>query len=191
MNYLTSKKASKILNVSVSTLRTWANNGTIETFRTVGNHRRYDIRNLLKLKTNVQDNRLNICYVRVSTINQKEDLIRQEQYMKYLYPSYIIIKDIGSGINFNRKGLRLIIKYAISGMINNLIVAYKDRLTRFGFDLIEDLIKEYSNGRVTILNNKFNRDKTDEIVGDVLQILNVYNAKINGMRKYNKPNKFI
>lgn len=161
----------------MSTLRTWSNNGTIETFRTVGNHRRYDIRNLLKLKTNVQDNRLNICYVRVSTINQKEDLIRQEQYMKYLYPSYIIIKDIGLGINFNRKGLRLIIKYAISGMINNLIVAYKDRLTRFGFDLIEDLIKEYSNGRVIILNNKFNRDKTDEIVGDVLQILNVYNAK--------------
>ena len=68
---------------------------------------------------------------------------------------------------------------------------YKDRLTRFGFDLIEDLIKEYSNGKVIILNNKFNRDKTDEIVGDVLQILNVYNAKINGMRKYNKPTKFI
>ena len=111
--------------------------------------------------------------------------------MRSLYPSYIIIKDIGTGINFNRKGLRLIIKYAISGMINNLIVAYKDRLTRFGFDLIEDLIKEYSNGKVTILNNNFNRDKTDEIVGDVLQILNVYNAKINGMRKYNKQKKFI
>ena len=191
MNYLTSKKASKILNISVSTLRTWANNGTIDTIRTVGNHRRYDIQNLLKSKTNVQDNRLNICYVRVSTISQKEDLIRQEQYMRSLYPSYIIIKDIGTGINFNRKGLRLIIKYAISGMINNLIVAYKDRLTRFGFDLIEDLIKEYSNGKVTILNNNFNRDKTDEIVGDVLQILNVYNAKINGMRKYNKQKKFI
>jgi predicted site-specific integrase-resolvase len=106
--------------------------------------------------------------------------------MKNLYPSYTIVKDIGSGINFNRKGLRLIIKLAIKGLINNLVVAYKDRLTRFGFDLIEDIIKEYSNGQIIIINKKFNKGTTEEIVEDVLQILNVYNAKINGMRKYNK-----
>lgn len=104
--------------------------------------------------------------------------------MKNLYPNYLIIKDIGSGINFNRKGLRLIIKYAISGIINNVVVAYRDRLTRFGFELIEDLIKEYSNGSIIILNNKLNINRESLIVEDVLQILNVYNGKINGMRKY-------
>lgn len=113
-------------------------------------------------------------------------MFRQINYMKNLYPSYTIVKDIGSGINFNRKGLRLIIKLAIKGLINNLVVAYKDRLTRFGFDLIEDIIKEYSNGQIIIINKKFNKGTTEEIVEDVLQILNVYNAKINGMRKYNK-----
>jgi predicted site-specific integrase-resolvase len=189
--YISAKNASKLLNVSIYTLRNWGNSGKIDTIRTIGNHRRYDIRKIIKSTNNVDNtlqitNKLNICYVRVSTNNQKDDLLRQIKYMKLLYPSYTIIKDIGSGINFNRKGLRLIIKYAIKGLINNLVLAYKDRLTRFGFELIEDIIKEYSNGKIIIINKKFNKGHTEEIVEDVLQILNVYNAKINGMRKYNK-----
>ena len=95
-----------------------------------------------------------------------------------------IIEDIGSGINFNRKGLRKIIKLGIEGKINKLVVAYKDRLTRFGFDLIEDLLKEYSNCEIVIENDKINKEPKEELVDDVLQILNVYTAKMNGLRKY-------
>jgi len=65
-----------------------------------------------------------------------------------------------------------------------LIVAYKDRLTRFGFELIEDLIKEYSNGEIIIENEKEEKEPKEELVDDVLQILNVYTAKMNGLRKY-------
>ena len=91
MNYLSAKNTSKLLNVSVSTLRNWANNGQIDTIRTVGNHRRYDIRKFIK-SNNIIDTplylsgKLNICYVRVSTNNQKDDLFRQINYMKNLYP---------------------------------------------------------------------------------------------------------
>ena len=74
--------------------------------------------------------------------------------MKNIYPEYKIIEDIGSGINFNRKGIRKIIDLAINGKINKLVVAYKDRLTRFGYELIEDLIKKYSNGTIEIINKK-------------------------------------
>jgi putative resolvase len=122
--------------------------------------------------------------VRVSTNGQKNDLEHQKKYMIKKYPNYEIIEDIGSGINFNRKGLRKIIKLGIEGKINRLIVAYKDRLTRFGFDLIEDLIKEYSNGEIIIENEKDEKEPKDELVDDVLQILNVYTAKMNGLRKY-------
>ena len=102
----------------------------------------------------------------------------------------MIIEDIGSGINFNRKGLRKIIKYAIEGKINKVVVAYKDRLTRFGFELIEGLIKEYSNGEIIIENdNEIKKEPKEELVEDVLQILNVYTAKLNGLRKYEKKNK--
>jgi len=104
------------------------------------------------------------------------------------YPSYEIIEDIGSGINFNRKGIRKIIKLGIEGKINKLVVAFKDRLTRFGFELIEDLIKEYSNGEIIIENEKEEKEPKEELVDDVLQILNVYTAKMNGLRKYNKLN---
>jgi predicted site-specific integrase-resolvase len=104
--------------------------------------------------------------------------------MKKRYPNHEIIKDIGSGINFKRKGLRKIIKLAISGKVKELVVAYKDRLTRFGYDLIEDLIKEYSNGKIKIIKEKENEEPEIELAKDVLQIMNVFNAKINGMRKY-------
>ena len=74
--------------------------------------------------------------------------------MRKKYENYEIIEDIGSGINFNRKGLRKIIKLGIEGKINKLVVAYKDRLTRFGFELLEDIIKEYSKGEIIIDNEK-------------------------------------
>ena len=102
------------------------------------------------------------------------------------YPKYEIIEDIGSGINFNRNGLRKIIKLAIEGKINKLVVAYKDRLTRFGYELIEDIIREYSKGEIIIENEKEEKEPKEELVEDVLQILNVYTAKMNGLRKYNK-----
>jgi len=139
-----------------------------------------------KEKDNKLNNKekLNLCYVRVSTNGQKNDLEHQKKYMIKKYPNYEIIEDIGSGINFNRKGLRKIIKLGIEGKINKLIVAYKDRLTRFGFELIEDLIKEYSNGEIIIENEKDEKEPKDELVDDVLQILNVYTAKMNGLRKY-------
>ena len=112
--------------------------------------------------------------------------------MSNIYPSYTIIEDIGSGINFNRRGLRKIIKLAIGGKINRLVVAYKDRLTRFGFDLIKDLIEEYSKGEIIIENDaKKIKEPKNELVEDVLQMLNVYTAKLNGLRKYKKNKKLM
>ena len=85
----------------------------------------------------------------------------------------------------NRKGLRRIIDYAIIGDIEEIVVVYKDRLTRYGYELIEYLIKKYSNGKIIILNNK-KKEAKEELVEDVLQIMNIFVVKINGMRKYKK-----
>ena len=78
---------------------------------------------------------------------------------------------------------------AIEGKINELIVAYKDRLTRFGFELIQELIEKYSNGKIIIINQKDAIEPEEELVKDVMSILNVYVAKMNGLRKYNKIEK--
>jgi len=193
--YIGKKKALDILGISALTLLKLEELNKIEVIKTIGGHRKYNVMKYIKenkkeSESKEKDNKLNnkeklnLCYVRVSTNGQKNDLEHQKKYMIKKYPNYEIIEDIGSGINFNRKGLRKIIKLGIEGKINKLIVAYKDRLTRFGFELIEDLIKEYSNGEIIIENEKDEKEPKDELVDDVLQILNVYTAKMNGLRKY-------
>ena len=97
-----------------------------------------------------------------------------------------MIEDIGSGMNLNKRGIRKIIKLAIEGRINELVVAYKDRLTRIGFELIDDLIKDYSNGKIIIINKKDNLEPEEELAYDVLQMMNIFVAKMNGLRKYRK-----
>ena len=109
--------------------------------------------------------------------------------MKKKYPKHLLIEDIGSGINLNRRGLNKIIKLAIAGKVKELVVAYKDRLARFGYDLIENLIKEYSGGKIIILNQLKVKEPQEELVEDMLQIMNIYVAKMNGLRKYSKKSK--
>ncbi len=100
------------------------------------------------------------------------------------YPNHLIIEEIGSGLNLNKKGIKKIIKLAIAGKINELVVAYRDRLTRFGFELIEELINDYSKGKIIVLNEQDKIESEEELVKDVMSILNVYVAKMNGIRKY-------
>ena len=161
--------------------------------RTPGGKRLYNVDKYIKEQTTNKiyndDNeeeldKLKIIYVRVSSETQKNDLERQKLYMQKRYPKHLLIEDIGSGLNFNRRGLRKIIKYAICGQLEELVVAYKDRLARFGFELIEDLIKEYSNGRIIILNKNKDLEPEEELVKDMLQIMNIFTAKMNGLRKY-------
>ena len=103
--------------------------------------------------------------------------------MKERYPNHEIISDIGSGINFKRKGLIKIIDYALEGNLEQLVIAYKDRLCRIGYDLIEYLLLKYSDTEI-ILDSEKIETLEEEISNDILQIINVYSAKINGMRSY-------
>jgi predicted site-specific integrase-resolvase len=194
--YLGGKEASAKLGVHQRTLMQWDKKGWINTIRTPGNKRLYDVEKFLKehnlksdIKNNIneeQEEKLNICYVRVSTNGQKDDLERQKDVMKELYKDYIIIEDIGSGLNLNKKGIRKIIDLAIKGKINKLVIAHKDRLVRFGYELIEDLIKDYSNGEIIVIYQKEIKKPEDDLMYDMLQIMNVYVAKMNGLRRYKK-----
>ena len=207
--YMSGSKASKILGVHQRTLYQWDEKKWIDTIRTPGGKRLYnvkkylalteknikkpilDITNEIKLE-NLEQIKLfeykkrNIIYGRVSSLGQKDDLERQIIVLKRKYPNYELITDIGSGMNLNRKGLRKIIDLSILGDINEVVVVHKDRLCRFGFDLIEDIITKYSNGKITIIEKTDNKEPQEELVEDVLQIMNIFVAKMNGLRKYNK-----
>jgi len=194
-NYMGGIEAASTLGVHQRTLHNWDEKGLIETIRTPGNKRLYNVKKFIENKkckeqvcSNLDDldkkERLNLCYVRVSSNNQKDDLQRQKDQMIQKYPNHLIIEEIGSGLNLNKKGIKKIIKLAIAGKINELVVAYRDRLTRFGFELIEELIKDYSKGKLIILNEKDKIEPEEELVKDIMSIMNVYVAKMNGLRKY-------
>lgn len=194
--YLSGSKASKVLGVHQRTLYQWDAKKIIETIRTPGGKRLYNVKKYLEeTNKNKEENKEEIkniikkekiIYGRVSSNNQKDDLERQINILKKYYPEYTLIKDIGSGVNLNRRGLRKIIDMAIEGKVEEVVIVHKDRLCRFGYELIEDLILKYSNGKITIINEVENKEPKEELVEDVLQIIAIFVAKINGLRKYNK-----
>ena len=193
--YVTPKEACKILGVHIISLRNWDKAGKIECIRTPGGKRLYNLEKYLKDHNQTEQEpkestkeRRNICYCRVSTRNQKDDLERQIEYMKTKYPTYEIIQEIGSGLNMNRRKLQYLIHQAIEGNIQEIIVAHRDRLTRFGFEMIENIVKEYSNGKITVINNK-TLSPQEEITQDLLSIMTVFSARVNGLRKYKKEIK--
>jgi putative resolvase len=188
--YVTRKEALKVLKIHYQTLYRMEDRGEIDVIRSKGGHRLYNLdKYLLENKTKNETIKERICYCRVSSKKQSKDLKRQMKMMEKKYPDCRIIKDIGSGLNMERKGLREIIEMGINGKIEELIIAHKDRLARFGYEMIEWIIKKYSNGKITIVNKTKNETPEEEIVKDVLQIMNVYVAKINGRRKYTIKNQ--
>jgi excisionase family DNA binding protein len=187
-DYMTPKEASKKLGVHWQTLRNWDANGSIETIRTPGGKRMYNVKkylidnNLIKDIQNITSKK-KICYCRVSTLNQKSNLQNQINLMKKKYPNHEIIQDVASGLNFNRPGLNKIISLALNKELEEVVVMYKDRLARFGFELIENIIKNSSQGKIVIINNN-DESPEEELTKDLVSIINVFSAKLNGMRKY-------
>jgi putative resolvase len=175
------------LGVHPQTLYKYEKAGIIETIRTPGGKRLYNVKdylNKIDKEINIVENtREKICYCRVSTNGQKKDLNNQIEYMKNLYPSYKIVYDIGSGINFKRKGLQKIIQLAHEEKIEEVVIAYKDRLCRIGYDLIKFIIEEFSHGKITIIND-IKHSPEEEITTDLLQIIIVFSARLNGLRNY-------
>lgn len=185
-SFVTSREASKKLGLSPNTLREMDKNKQIITIRTDGNRRLYNVQEYIRSHISTtcpSQSKISICYCRVSSNHQKDDLQRQINFMQEMYPTYEIISDIGSGLNYKRKGLKTILGYAHQGKISELVVAYKDRLCRFGFELFEHILQSQSNSKIVVLN-KSNATKEQELTDDLLQILHVFSARSHGSRKY-------
>jgi predicted site-specific integrase-resolvase len=108
--------------------------------------------------------------------------------MQEFFPDHTIVTDIGSGINFNRKGLRSIIELACKGTIKEVVVAYRDRLCRFAFELVQWILQIHQV-KLVVLNQEMDSSKETELAEDLLAIINVFNCRINGRRKYKTKDK--
>jgi predicted site-specific integrase-resolvase len=132
-----------------TTLRKYADNGQIKHIRTPSGQRRFDVSDFLK----VEPSSTTVCYARVSTTKQSNDLDTQRECLAKHYPGCEIISDIGSGLNFKRKGLNSILERALQGECITVVCTYRDRIARFGFDLIDTIIKR--NGGTIVVLNKY------------------------------------
>jgi putative resolvase len=182
--YIPRREVLKTLQIHYQTLDNMRRRKEIESIR-VGNKFMYNLEKFMEDQgVNTKKEKINICYCRVSSRKQKGDLARQIKFMKKKYPNHEIIKDIGSGLNFKRIGLKKILKLAINGEINELVISYKDRLARFGFDLIEWILNTYSDSKIIIVNRSEEITPKEELTKDLVSIINVFVAKVNGLRKY-------
>ena len=172
-------EAAKFYNTSIRSIYRWRDNNQIPYIISPSGQYMYGIG---ETKTTLQ--RIKLIYIRVSSAKQKDDLQRQKDYVSKQFPSYKIISDVGSGLNFKRPGLRKLLKMVFSGSVEEIIITSKDRLCRFGYDLIEWLCSENSTKLVVLEQNK-NMSKESEFVRDVLSIIQIYTCKWNGSRRYN------
>ena len=184
---LTISEASKELGVSVSTLRRWDKAGTLAPEKTASGHRRYDIS---KLKPNAvraakKEDRKTIAYARVSGQDQKNDLERQKQVLE-LYCArqgwtFELVSDLGSGMNYQKKGLKRLLNDIINEKAGRLVIAHKDRLLRFGAELVF-AVCEAKNVEVVILNQGEDTTFEEDLAKDVLEIITVFSARLYGSR---------
>jgi excisionase family DNA binding protein len=186
---LTISEASKLLGVAKSTLRRWEEEGKlIPDVRTKGGQRRYKLSSLLpEMKHKNSYNRKTIAYARVSSYDQKDDLERQKQVLEMYCASngwdFEILSDLGSGINYNKKGLKTLIHSIIDGEVGRLVVTHKDRLLRFGAELIF-AICEAKEVEVVIINKGEDTTFEEDLAKDVLEIITVFSARLYGARSH-------
>ncbi len=179
MVYVSAKKASEMLDYTPEHLRRLANAGKIDIIRTGGGHRRYDVEGYIK---STSKSIATICDCRVSSTKQRDDLQRQVNYMRGIYPDAEILRDIGSGINFKRKGLNALRDGLLQGDKLQVVIAHRDRLARFGLELIRYL-SEQNGGKLVVLDPTAHSPQ-EELTSDLLAILHVFSCRMHGLRSY-------
>lgn len=192
--YYKISEACDIIGVKPGILRQWDARGLIKTIRTPGGMRLFDISTINPSITIKKTNeRSVVLYSRVSSAKQKDDLARQKEYIRDNLPDKYTgckinnISDIGSGINFKRPGLLQVLGSVKEGTISTIVVASKDRLARFGIELIEWMCQQYGT-KILVLDSEDSTPE-NELGKDLMAIVQVYCCRWNGQRRYSKTQK--
>ena len=183
------KEVCQRLGISYATLREYVKKGYIKPVILQSGKWRFREEDVEKLMGIVRKRKV-ILYARVSS--QKDDLINQVKYLEENVKEYDqVITDIGSGLNMKRKGFIKLLRMILNNEVSKIVIAYPDRLVRFGFEIIEEACKAH-NCELVVLNKE---DKTpeQELIEDLISILLSFSEKLQGMRshKYEKVKKCV
>ena len=185
--YISGKKVKATIGISDQTLRRLADKNKINFIKSVTGKRFYDIDSIISVhnkKTTQKDKiRKKICYCRVSSKKQDNDLQRQIKSMQSKYPDHEVYTDIGSGINWKRKSFSKLLSESYNGIIEEIIIAHQDRLSRFAFGLLENIFKLHGT-KLIVLNKSKYQSPEQELSEDLLSIIHIFNCKQMGRRRY-------
>ena len=180
--------AAEALGVSAQTLRRWEREGRLlPDERTAGGRRRYDLARLKPemYRSQAEAARKTVAYARVSSHDQKDDLERQKQVLEMYCAqqgwTFEVIADLGSGMNYHKKGLKRLLDAIIGGEVGRLVITHKDRLLRFGAELVF-AICEAKSVEIVILNQGEDSTFEEDLAKDVLEIITVFSARLYGSR---------
>ena len=196
MEYYSIGEFGELIGVTRQTLRNWDKVGKLKPCHLGKSGYRYYSRQqfqyYLGLKGENTIRKKVVGYCRVSSSKKKDDLVRQVENVKSFMIargySFEVVTDIGSGINCNKKGLNHLIDMVVASEVDKIVILYKDRLLRFGYELIENLCRKYGTTIEIIDNTEKTEDQ--ELVEDLVQIVTVFSCKLQGKRA-NKAKKMI
>ena len=196
MSYFSIGEFAKKIGVTIQTLRNWDKSGKLKpSYISKGGFRYYSdsqLKNLLGLKIVENKEKIVIGYCRVSSNKQKNDLERQVEnvttFMLARGYKFKIITDIGSGINYNNKGLNEIINLVMENEVEKIVILYKDILVRFGYELVENICNKCDT-EIEIIDNT-EKTQEQELVEDLIEIVTVFSCRLQGKRA-NRAKKII
>lgn len=177
------RKAIVLTGLTGNTLRKYADNGTIPSIKTPSGQRLFDVAAWLGNAKRSKTSKTVLCYCRVSSIKQRGDLDRQVERMREKFPDAEIIKDIGSGLSFKRKGIRSLLERLMRGDRLKVVVTHPDRLARFGVDIFRFLI-ERGGGELVVLNKHVEPGREVELNADLLSILYHFSCRTPRQRSH-------
>lgn len=181
--YLSAATIRKRFEISRTCLTDWANKGHVRVRRINGRKRLYHIRDVEQRLGGgcPADDKKKVIYARVSSTKQKEDLKRQVDDLKGRYPDHDVYKDIGSGLNFKRKRFEALLDGIFHETISEIVVAYRDRLCRYGFELFENFCRHHDT-KIVVCDQRETPDDRTELAEDLLAVCNFFVARNNGRR---------
>jgi len=184
-------EASRLTGLEAQTIRKMADQNVISGYKTPSGQRRCNLQSIQEFCTAANARKEeqpiqkeNFVYARVSSKKQMDDLSRQVEYLsRPEYSSYRVITDVASGINFKRKGLSTILDACLQKNIGEVVIAHRDRLCRFGYELVEQLVHR-AGGKITLLDNSIDKTSEQELTEDLLSIIHVFSCRQMGKRSY-------
>ena len=201
-DYYKPKEVCDMLNISIYTLYNREKQGLIKVDKTDSNRRIYSKDTVISLLSKYSllyedDDRYDVIYTRVSTYNQKQrgDLQRQidilSSYAVTQNPKNLqIITDIGSGLNDNRKGFKKLIQKILNNEVHRIFITYKDRLTRFGFHILQEICAKTNTEIIVLYSDEQDVSVEEELVQDIISLMHSFSDKFDGRSRKQLKNMF-